>query len=93
MTDGRQDELPPLEYATTAPRPKPAPTVAAAVFGVIAGLFGGIMLLYGIGGAIALTRTTRRVDGEDVFAVSMFILIGTLCEFFAARSVWAAVRR
>jgi hypothetical protein len=64
----------------------------AVVAGVVVGLFGAIVLFYGIGGVYWLFRDRRRADGEDVFEVALINLIGAVCAFFAWRWVRFAIR-
>jgi len=64
----------------------------AAILGTIAALFGAVMLFYGIDGIIWLVRDWKRVDGEDVFSVVIWNLIGALAAFFAFRWIRSAIR-
>lgn len=62
--------------------------------GILAGLFGALMLFYGIDGVIwVLTRKNNaRYFAEDSFAVMLFVLIGAVCAFVAVRWCRAAGR-
>ena len=64
----------------------------AAVLRTVAGLFGALMLFYGVAGIFWLVRDRRRVDGEDVFEVAMFNIIGGLSAFVAIRWIRSAIK-
>ena len=64
----------------------------AAVLGTLAGLFGALMLFYGVVGIFWLVRDRRRIDGEDVFEVAMFNIIGALSAYFAIRWIRSAIK-
>ena len=91
--DSKSDDRPAPDYATAASRPKSsAMSPVAAIVGTVAGLFGALMLFYGVGGIVWLVRDWRRVDGEDVFAVAMFNVVGGLSAFFAVRWIRSALK-
>jgi hypothetical protein len=67
----------------------------AAIFGTLAGLFGALMLFYGVLGIVWLIKEWRRwkfLDGEDVFEVGMLLLIGAVSAFVAFRWLRFAIK-
>lgn len=87
---------PPLDYATRQPRGRSQGlSVVAAVFGTFAGLFGALMLFYGVGGVIWLMGEWKRwkfLDGGDVFEVVMFLLIGLVSSYVSVRWLRASIK-
>jgi hypothetical protein len=50
------------------------------------------MLFYGVVGIVGLAREWNQTDGEDVFAVAMFNMIGAISMVFAFRWIRSAIR-
>lgn len=78
-----------LDYATPAGRRKSAisPLVAAA-FSILGGLFGALMLLWGVTGIVWLVGEWKRwkfLDGSDIFGVALCLLIGAVSAVFSVR--------
>ena len=76
-----------LDYGAPAGRRgNPVLGVVVGVLGVCAGLFGGLMLFYGIPGIVyVFTRSNSRDFGGDLFEVVMFVLIGIVSLYVAVR--------
>jgi hypothetical protein len=71
----------------------PPVSLVAAVFGVVAGLFGVLMLLCAAVGVALLAREGAQADRQEVFAVNVLIFIGAICTFVAIRWIRGALRR
>ena len=93
LIENKPDDPQALDYAAPAtPARNSSMSAIAAVLGTVAGLFGALMLFYGVAGIFWLVRDRRRVDGEDVFEVAMFNIIGGLSAFFAIRWIRSAIK-
>lgn len=87
------NDPPPLDYAAPASRAEPSATSPVpAVLGTVAGLFGALMLFYGVGAILGVLRDRRRLDAEDLFEVVMINVIGGLSAAFAVRWIRSAVK-
>jgi uncharacterized membrane protein HdeD (DUF308 family) len=76
-----------LDYAKPSRRHgNPVLGVVVAALGVCAGLFGALMLFYGIPGIVyVFTRSNSRDFAGDLFEVVTFLLIGILSLYAAMR--------
>jgi hypothetical protein len=88
----RSKDIPPLEYATPKRPERSARSAAAIVFGVMAGLFGALMLFYGVEGIVWLVRDWKRVDDQDVVDVVVWNIIGLVCAYAAWRWIAGGAR-
>lgn len=61
------------------------PDGGAIIAGTLVGLFGSLMLVYGIVGSIFVIHRWKKADGEDVFEVAVILFIGVLCICAACR--------
>ncbi|HEY2588132.1 MAG TPA: hypothetical protein VGI81_20480 [Tepidisphaeraceae bacterium] len=85
---------PVLTYATpSARRGRPVLAVLVAILGIGAGLFGALMLFYGIAGVLYVCTRDNGADfPSDLIVVVLFLVIGIFCCYVALR--WCrAVRR
>ena len=76
-----------LDYAAPSTRRgKPALGIIVGLLGACAGLFGSLMLFYGIPGIVyVFTRSNSRDFAGDLFMVVMFLLIGIVSLYVAFR--------
>ena len=63
---------------------------AAIICGVLAGLFGAVMLIYGVIAAVGMARSPKRFDAEDVWMMIVWNLIGVVSVGFALRWLTSA---
>lgn len=102
MSTNAPHDRPTLDYATPPSHEPPGqestrPVASewraslAGVFGVVAGLFGGLMLFVGVPG-IHWLLTSDRADSGDVFSVAMFNGIGLVGLYVAFRWLRFAFR-
>ena len=92
----RPDEMPPLDYARLpAKRPGPGMALLGGLLAVIVGLFGGVLLYFGLPGLVHVLRKGNRSSpafAGDVFETAMFVIIGVFCVAVAIRWVRSMVR-
>jgi hypothetical protein len=80
-----------LEYAAPARRGRPVLGIIVAILGMAAGMFGALMLFYGIPGIIYVFARDNRADFPgDLFEAAMFLIIGSFCLAVAIRWCCAA---